>query len=102
MTFYRKDHVHCTQGASLLGEHRLKPESPTRRIVASCCNTAMFLDFTKGHWISIYRERLPLERTVVDRKSGLFVLRLVWAWAQMGFRTPTITYVKGKINAIPS
>ena len=37
----------------------MKPNSPTRRMFARCCNTAMFLDFTKGHWLSLYRGRLP-------------------------------------------
>ena len=32
---------------------RLKPESPTRRMVAGYCDTPMFLDFTKGHWLTI-------------------------------------------------
>jgi len=33
---------------------RLKPESPTRRMVAGCCDTPMFLDFTKAHWLTIF------------------------------------------------
>jgi hypothetical protein len=46
---YRKDRVRCVQGGDLLEERRLKPDSPTRRMFARCCNTRMFLDFTKGH-----------------------------------------------------
>ena len=49
MILYRKDRVQCVTGRQHLKEHRLKPESPTRRVVATCCNSAMFLDFTKGH-----------------------------------------------------
>ncbi|WP_248114408.1 hypothetical protein [Bradyrhizobium sp. 2S1] len=56
---YRKDRVRCSSGGELLEERRLKPESPTRRMVARCCNTAMFLDFTRGHWLTLYRGRLP-------------------------------------------
>jgi hypothetical protein len=33
---------------------RLKPESPTRRMAARCCDTPMFLDFTKAHWLTIF------------------------------------------------
>ena len=44
----RKDRVRCVKGGDLLEERRLKPDSPTRRLFAHCCNTAMFLDFTKG------------------------------------------------------
>src|ERR1700745_3770745 len=43
---YRKDRVRCVQGGNLFEERRLKPGSPTRRMVARCCNTAMLLDFT--------------------------------------------------------
>jgi hypothetical protein len=50
---YRKDRIRCVQGGELLEERRLKPTSPTRRMVTRCCNTAMFLDFTKGHWASV-------------------------------------------------
>src|SRR2546428_4321407 len=48
---YRKDRVRCSKGEALLREYRLKPESPTRRVLASCCNSAMFLEFNKGHWL---------------------------------------------------
>src|SRR3984957_5308566 len=56
---YRKDRIRCSQGGDLLEERRLKPDSPTRRMVARCCNTAMVVDFTKGHWLTVYRGRLP-------------------------------------------
>jgi hypothetical protein len=63
---FRKDRVRCVAGLDYLQEHRLTPESPTRRLVATCCNSAMCLDFTKGHWLSMYRNRFatgapPLE-----------------------------------------
>ena len=109
---YRKDRVRCVQGGELLEAHRLNPESPTRRMVATCCNSAMFLDFTKGHWLSIYRARLaepvpPLEMRVMiaDRSpsfalpddaptyathSGKFMWKLLGAWVAMGFRTPKV------------
>jgi hypothetical protein len=57
---YRKDRVHCVLGLKYLEDRRLKPKSPTRRVVATCCNSAMFLDFTKGHWLSMYRNRFPI------------------------------------------
>jgi hypothetical protein len=56
---YRKDRIRCSQGGELLEERRLKPDSPTRRMHARCCNTAMFVDVTKGHWLTVYRGRLP-------------------------------------------
>ncbi len=75
---YRKDRVHCVTGQEHLQERRLKPESPTRRVVATCCNSAMFLDFTKGHWLSIYRNSIagnapPLEMRLntKERRAGV-------------------------------
>ena len=56
---YRKDRVRCSKGGDLLEERRLKPDLPTRRMFARCCDSAMFLDFTKGHWLTVYRGRLP-------------------------------------------
>jgi hypothetical protein len=54
---YRKDRFECTQGRELLQDMRLKEHSPTRRVIARCCNSAMYLDFQKGHWMSVYRAR---------------------------------------------
>jgi hypothetical protein len=104
------------EGQELLEEHRLKPESPTRRIVATCCNSAMFLDFTKGHWLSMFRSRFaagapPLEMRVMTKErragveladdvpnytgySGKFMLKLIAAWIAMGFRRPEIPWGK--------
>jgi hypothetical protein len=111
---YRKDRVGRFSGGDLLREHRLKPDSPTRRIVATCCNTPMFLDFTRGHWLSLYAGRLPgdippLDMRVMtaDRLGGpplpddvpaypttsvRFMLRLLVAWVAMGFRRPKIVW----------
>ena len=113
---YRKDRVQCVTGQEYLEEHRLKPDSPTRRVIATCCNSAMFLDFTKGHWLTMYRNRFPagappLEMRVMtqdrrdgvaladdlpnyDRHSGKFMLRLIAAWIAMGLRRPEITLGK--------
>lgn len=108
MILYRKDRVQCVTGRQHLEEHRLKRESPTRRLVAACCNSAMLLDFTKGHWVSIYRNRFatggpPLKMRIMtaERLAGLpddvpnhrglsvgFMLKLVAAWMAMGFRRP--------------
>src|SRR5262249_16982520 len=99
-----------------LEERRLKPDSPTRRVIAKCCNSAMFLDFTKGHWLSMFRNRFPtgappLEMRVMTKErrlgveladdlpnysghSGKFMLKLITAWIAMGFRRPEITLGK--------
>ncbi len=109
---YRKDRVLCVRGGERMEARRLKPGSPTRRMVATCCNSAMALDFTKGHWLTLYRDRLPeplppLEMRVMtaDRRegvalpddvpnfaahSGKFMWKLLAAWVSMGFRTPKV------------
>ena len=112
----RKDRVRCVKGQDHLEEHRLTPESPTRRVVATCCNSAMLLDFTRGHWLSMYRNRFatgapPLEMRVMTKErragvelandlpnyagySGKFMMKLIGAWMAMGFRRPEIVLGK--------
>jgi hypothetical protein len=70
---YRKDRVQNIKGANLLKALKLRPASPTNRVIASCCNAAMFLNFDDGkHWVDIYRERVgasapPLEMRVCTK-----------------------------------
>ncbi len=112
---YRKDRVRCVRGGDLFEERRLKPDSPTRRMHARCCNTAMFLDFTRGHWLTVYRSRLPdgippatMRMMTAERPegvilpedmsnypghSGKFMLKLLRAWMAMGFRRPGVAGV---------
>jgi hypothetical protein len=114
LVLYRKDRVFQTAGADRLSEHRLKPDSSTRRMVATCCNTPMLLEFTKGHWLTFYRGCLPAEipalemRVMTEDKpaavtlhndlpnyathSGRFMWKLLSSWAAMGFRRPQVTW----------
>jgi hypothetical protein len=55
---YRDDRFKCLSGEDLLVAYRIKEGSPTRRMIASCCNSAIYLKFEPGFWVSIYRERL--------------------------------------------
>jgi hypothetical protein len=62
-SLYRKDRFECSEGAELLKPYKLKDTSPTNRVVATCCNSAMFVNFDRGpHWVSAYRARLNGER----------------------------------------
>ncbi len=55
---YRKDRIACSRGAELLRRYKLKESSVTNRVVAGCCNSAVFVNFDKGpHWVSAYRAR---------------------------------------------
>lgn len=111
---FRKDRVAIIRGADLLQEHRLKQESPTRRVVATCCNSPVFLEFTNGHWLTLYRDRLPADapspdmRVMVrDRTTAVplpddiptyathpasFMIKLLTSWAAMGFRRPKLDW----------
>jgi hypothetical protein len=122
MVMYRKDRVRCSKGAAHLREFRLTDTTKTRRVVATCCNTPIFLDFTQGHWIDLYghlwpqgslprlqmrtmtgdlddRSLLPRDVPNLKTHSARFFLRLIGAWAAMGFlRTPKIGYVQGMLD----
>jgi hypothetical protein len=111
---YRKDRVKIAKGARHLREYRLKPQSPTRRVVASCCGSPMFLDFTPGHWVSMFRDRLPapapepqMRIMTKDAPEGSapsdaipsypsmpppLMIRLLAAWASMGLRRPKVAW----------
>lgn len=55
---YRKDRFKRSKGAQLLKGYKLREKSVTSRIVATCCNSAMFLEFDNGqHWVSLWRAR---------------------------------------------
>lgn len=119
---YRKDRVRCVTGQEFLEEQRLTPKSPTRRVIATCCNSAMFLDFTRGHWLTLYRDRFvagapPVQMRVMtqgrrdgvmlpdnlpnyERAPAKFMLRLFAAWVAMGFRRPNVIPGKPADKAI--
>ena len=111
---FRKDRVKIARGAEHLQAYRVTEASTTRRVVAACCNAPMFLDFTSGHWLTLYRDRLPedappLEMGVMakDLPAGhvprddlptypthpaRFMVKLLAAWAAMGFRRPRVVW----------
>lgn len=118
---YRKDRVHFIAGQECLREFRLKPDADTRRVVACCCNTPVFMEMKGGHWVSVYGQlwpegqMLPLDmRTMTSdlpdtsilpndvpnlkRQSLSFYTKLFGAWVAMKFKNPKIE-VKGELNA---
>jgi len=66
---YRDDRFSCVKGAELLQAHQITPDAPTKRMVASCCNTAMFLKFSKGHWTSAYAKRFGNYAPAVEMRT---------------------------------
>ncbi|CAN5831906.1 DUF6151 family protein [soil metagenome] len=117
---YRKDRVQFLKGVDLLKEFKLTPDAKTRRVVATCCNTPVFLEFKGGHWLSLYGGLWPegalpplemrtmtadlpdasvLSDDVPNAKSQTlpFFAKLMGAWITMGFRSPKIP-VKGEFH----
>lgn len=117
---YRKDRARLPDAGSLR-EFRLTPASKTRRVVAACCNTPLFLEFQSGHWLSLYaalwppgtapkaqlrtmtsdlpdRSILPDDIPNAGSQSPWFMWRLLASWVAMGFRVPKIK-VKGPLDA---
>ncbi len=114
---YRKDRIRFLAGTENLKSYRLTASSSSRRVVASCCQTPVFLEFKGGHWLSLYsglwpQERLPaIEiRTMTSdlpknwvlpvdalnskRHTLSFFRKLLTAWIAMGFRSPKIDFAK--------
>ncbi len=118
---YRKDRVRFVSGAENFKEFRLNPKSQSRRIVACCCNTPVFLELKGGHWLSLYsvlwpvssRPPIDLRTMVSDLPSGTqlpndvpnagtqtfgFYMKLLGAWIAMKFKSPKIS-TQGEIHA---
>lgn len=118
---YRKDRIKTLSGAENLREFRLTADADSRRIVATCCNTPVFLEMKGAHWLSVYlhlwpaatRPKPELRTMVGDLKDAsalpadirnlkthhlAFYAKLLKAWIAMGFRTPKMD-VRGAIDA---
>jgi hypothetical protein len=79
---YRKDRIECAKGGALLKNYKIKESSATNRVVATCCNSAMFMSFDKGpFWVAAYRARFqgdppPLQMRICTKfKPENVVLR---------------------------
>jgi hypothetical protein len=75
---YRKDRIECSKGAEWLRSYKLKETSATNRVVAACCNSAMFVNFDRGpHWVSAYRARFS-RRTPATAATDLHEVQAKW------------------------
>lgn len=66
---YRDDRFSCTVGAEHLKGYQLKGDAPTKRFVATCCNSGMYLKFRPGHWVSAYRYRFNGDLPAIDMRT---------------------------------
>ena len=110
---YRKDRLRITHGRAALRHFRLGPQRKTRRVIASCCNSPMLVEFDGGHWASLYGSLWPagtlpaldlhtmtgdrLETRPLDDgvpagrwATTKFFATLLGAWIAMGFRQPAL------------
>lgn len=121
----RKDRMQIAKGRDLLANVRLSGDAKTRRVVATCCNTPLFLELPAGHWASVYGTLWPADTrpapqmrtmtgdladdsTLPDDIPNLkshsfgFFAKLLGAWVKMGFRNPKIVVERDlDITAIP-
>ena len=59
---YRTDRIKYVKGAELLKGYKVDEKSTTSRVVATCCNSAMVMQFEDAkHWVPIYRGRFQGE-----------------------------------------
>lgn len=59
----------CVSGEALLTRVRLSADAATRRLVAACCNSAMFLKSAPGFWVSAYRAHFdPAELPTMEMR----------------------------------
>ena len=110
---YRKDRIRIVAGREWLRNFRLGPHTATRRVIATCCNSPVLVEFKGGHWASLYGNlwatgtlpRLDLRTQTGDAPPGTgldrsvpaggwetakFYGKLFAAWAAMGFRSPPL------------
>ncbi|RYE58073.1 MAG: hypothetical protein EOP20_06540 [Hyphomicrobiales bacterium] len=110
---YRKDRVRFPNGTGLLRGYRLSEKAPTRRVVTTCCNTPVFVEFNSGHWLSLYASlwqdapapAMQIRTQTGDVPAGTqldstlptggwatagFYAKLLAVWIAMGFRVPKI------------
>lgn len=67
LTLFRASRFTITRGHDKLAAHKLRPDSATSRMVARCCNSAMFLAFDKGpHWVSTLCNRFTGQRPTIQ------------------------------------
>jgi hypothetical protein len=66
---FRRDRIACTQGAENLQAMRLTAASKTRRMIAACCKTPMYVGFDdKRPWVSAFRATFGADAPPVEMR----------------------------------
>lgn len=118
---YRKDRIRFLKGSDLLGDVRQAHDAKTRRVIATCCNAPVYLEFPHAHWLNLYgglwpkgtQPALKLRTMTSDladisslpddvpnkkRQSVAFFAKLFGAWIAMGFKTPNLPPADGEVH----
>src|SRR5271154_6002121 len=108
---FRRDRIACTRGAENLQAMRLTAASKTRRMIAGCCTTPMYVGFDdKKPWVSAFRASFGADAPAVEMRictrfrrsdatadDGLpshpgyppaMIIRILAAWPLMLFSRP--------------
>ena len=108
---FRRDRIACVRGAESLHAMRLRDATKTRRMIAGCCTTPMYVGFDdKRPWVSALRAGFgagapPVEMRICTRfrrpehkaEDGVpehpgypaaMILRVVAVWPRMLFSRP--------------
>lgn len=66
---YRRDRFRCVEGEDLLKPYKITDGSATSRVVATCCNSAMYVGFDDvRHWVTVYRDRLGVDAPPIEMR----------------------------------
>ncbi len=66
---YRKDRITYAKGRELLIDITLDQRSKTKRVVASCCNSALLMRFDDArHWVPLYRVRFESNPPAIEMR----------------------------------
>lgn len=73
---HRNDRYAVVRGQGLLHPYTFREISPTRRMVATCCNSPLFVTFENSqHWISLYRQRFVDEAPALQSRIATKFLK---------------------------
>lgn len=72
LSLLRIDGFRTVKGAELLVPHQLRKSSPTSRVVASCCNSAMYISFTdRRFWVSAMTNRIVGKKPTIQSRLAV-------------------------------
>lgn len=73
---HRNDRYAVVRGQEYLHPYKFRDNSPTNRMVATCCNSPIFVSFENSqHWISLYRQRFVSEAPALQSRIATKFLK---------------------------